>query len=255
MAKLYGLNGVVSGRIGNTVYRVLNGIQVAAQYQPVVSNPKSSAQMLQRAKANLVGRISAITPREAIVGMGRNNRERRSEFLKNGIINTNSIIEDGVAVAKLEPSLLRFSKGTEIPMIVPLSNTITAGGSLTISYHRASGLAAEDWWKIGGTFVVVAIDPETGKYDFVRVVNWNKPSWPSTPETTLTQNILVEAITLHDVYVYFVPFSLDEQKGSTISKSIYIDTNDYAAKIGLTEAASNLKFGYSEYFGKAIPQE
>lgn len=49
MAKVYSSqNGVMRGRIGNTVYRKGQASTIAAQYQPQVSNPKSESQRVQR---------------------------------------------------------------------------------------------------------------------------------------------------------------------------------------------------------------
>lgn len=49
MAKVYSSqNGVMRGRIGNTVYRKGQASTIAAQYQPQVSNPKSENQRVQR---------------------------------------------------------------------------------------------------------------------------------------------------------------------------------------------------------------
>lgn len=50
MAKIYSSqNGVMRGRIGNTIYRKGQNATVAAQYQPQVSNPKTLGQSVQRA--------------------------------------------------------------------------------------------------------------------------------------------------------------------------------------------------------------
>ena len=48
--------GTATGKIGNTVVRVRKGIRVEAAYQPNVSNPRSSGQVVQRGKfADAVG--------------------------------------------------------------------------------------------------------------------------------------------------------------------------------------------------------
>lgn len=60
MAKIYGINGVVSGRQGNNVYAVRNGEQVLKKYQPVVYNPNSEAQVATRAKLKMLSQLSAV---------------------------------------------------------------------------------------------------------------------------------------------------------------------------------------------------
>lgn len=82
MAKIYGLNGVIRGRQGNNVFSVQNGTQVVKAYQPVVSNPRTSAQIEQRLKFSLAGKMSGATPALALSGMrGSSLREKRARFV------------------------------------------------------------------------------------------------------------------------------------------------------------------------------
>lgn len=73
MGKIYGLNGVMEGKIGNTVLAVRNGVQIARQYQPIVANPSTPAQVEARAKLKLMSQLAAVMapviaiPREGIV--------------------------------------------------------------------------------------------------------------------------------------------------------------------------------------------
>lgn len=60
MAKMYGLNGVLSGRQGNNVFAVRNGEQILRKYQPVVLDPKSAAQTAVRAKFKLLSQLAAV---------------------------------------------------------------------------------------------------------------------------------------------------------------------------------------------------
>lgn len=57
--KLQGFVGTGSGKMGASVFAVRNGIQVVRQYQGVVSNPKSVAQVEQRAKLKLTSQVAA----------------------------------------------------------------------------------------------------------------------------------------------------------------------------------------------------
>lgn len=253
MAKVVGLVGSTSGKIGNIVYAVTNGIQVARVYQPVISNPKSGAQMLQRAKGNLAGRLSMITPREAIVGLGSNARRRRAEYLRNILLGATSVLSDGQYVAKLTPEKLIFSKGATIPVIVTTNVAASASGIVTITYQRPSYATQDDWNVAGGMFVAVTIDDVTGNYDFVQTAQWTKPAYP-TAESPLTQTLFVENIDEHDIFVYFVPYKLNNQLGSTVSSGIAVDVSDYVANLGITEVASNLSFGNSKFVGMAEVQ-
>lgn len=59
MAKVYGINGVATGKLGNQVFAIRNGEQIARQYQPVVSNPNTEAQVGVRARLKLMSQLSA----------------------------------------------------------------------------------------------------------------------------------------------------------------------------------------------------
>lgn len=49
MAKVYSSqNGIMRGRVGNTIYRKGQNATIAAQYQPQVANPRSPMQQIQR---------------------------------------------------------------------------------------------------------------------------------------------------------------------------------------------------------------
>lgn len=58
--KVYGTNGYATGKLGNTVYAVRNGQQLARQYNPVVSNPQTDAQVQSRTILKLMSQLAAI---------------------------------------------------------------------------------------------------------------------------------------------------------------------------------------------------
>lgn len=59
MAKIYGLFGSMKGKVADVVMAVRNGEQIVRRYQPVVSNPKTGAQIASRAKLKLLSQLSA----------------------------------------------------------------------------------------------------------------------------------------------------------------------------------------------------
>lgn len=60
MAKIYGLFGSMQGKVADVVMAVRNGEQIVRKYQPIVSNPKSDAQIAARAKLKLLSQLSAV---------------------------------------------------------------------------------------------------------------------------------------------------------------------------------------------------
>ena len=60
MAKMQGITGKLSGKMGSAVFRVREGQQVVAQYNPIVKNPNTEGQQAQRAKFKLMSQLAAI---------------------------------------------------------------------------------------------------------------------------------------------------------------------------------------------------
>lgn len=60
MARLQGITGGLSGKMGSTVFRQRGGETIASQYQPIIKNPNSEGQQAQRAKFKLMSQLAAI---------------------------------------------------------------------------------------------------------------------------------------------------------------------------------------------------
>ena len=58
--KLYGITGFGTGKLGNSVYSVRNGEQIVRQYNPVVANPQTDAQVQSRTIMKLMSQLAAI---------------------------------------------------------------------------------------------------------------------------------------------------------------------------------------------------
>lgn len=57
--KLNGIVGTGSGKLGASVFSVNSGKQIVRQYQPVVANPSTTAQVNQRARLKLMSQLAA----------------------------------------------------------------------------------------------------------------------------------------------------------------------------------------------------
>lgn len=60
MARIQGITGGLSGKMGSAVFRQSGGQTVITQYQPIVKNPNSEGQQSQRAKFKLMSQLAAI---------------------------------------------------------------------------------------------------------------------------------------------------------------------------------------------------
>lgn len=73
MAKVFGINGLVTGKQANQVFAVRNGVQIVRAYNPMVANPNTPKQIEARAKLKLMSQLAAVLapfiaiPRDGIV--------------------------------------------------------------------------------------------------------------------------------------------------------------------------------------------
>lgn len=147
MAKIYGINGRITGKVGNTVFAVDGGIQVARQYNPIVANPRTAAQQVQRLKVNLAGQMSRGIQAAALEGLRGNRRQRRSALLSNLIKDV--FREDG--------------NGSGDRMAFQASKLVLSTGTMEMSYKVSFVLGASV--VAGKNQLQVAINPyeEKGK--------------------------------------------------------------------------------------------
>lgn len=145
MAKIYGLNGTLRGRQGNNVFAVQNGTQIVRAYQPVVSNPRTSAQQLVRVRFALAGKISGFTPALALSGMpGGSARSRRAAFVSGLSRAAVASAEADGYKATLQFGAFRFSRGTVARWSSPITPTavIASNGIVTVTVPGLTALSA-----------------------------------------------------------------------------------------------------------------
>lgn len=208
MAKNVGLIGGLRGKIGNTVFYVNQGIQVARVYQPVVSNPNTVLQIQQRAKLALVGRLSSIIPAGALMGLkGENKRDRRGEFVrlavkaatyannKASIADADLILSVGRVVYQCNHSATIDTSSDRLVRVGISSSKV--GASVAASYAER--------------YVVFLIDPTTSRVDFCRSGLLDLPSTGSSVTTQVNIYVNPGTSTNYVAKVYVIPMvsSLD----------------------------------------------
>lgn len=100
MARMQGITGGLSGKMGSAVFRQSGGQTIATQYQPVVKNPNTQGQQAQRAKFKLMSQLAAImAPGFGTLGTikraGHGNPTKRNAFttLNFGLVETTETAE------------------------------------------------------------------------------------------------------------------------------------------------------------------
>lgn len=117
MAKVLGLtNTTIRGKIGNTVFFTRKGQSLARMYQPVVTNPRTSLQLSQRAKLTQSVKLNqAITTDiKRIYGTGRGSYEYQG---------VQKILMNALGIKLQNAPMTTDDQDTEVPI-----NTIISGG-------------------------------------------------------------------------------------------------------------------------------
>lgn len=249
MAKVVGLVGAASGKIGNLVYAVTNGMQTARVYQPIVSNPKSIGQLMQRAKGNLAGRISGFVPRTALMGLGANNRIRRGEFLRILLKGATVSNVEGVFEAKIQPPDVLFSKGAVL-LPVEMSNIDAAAHqvSVTLSGFADTVIAPEVY--ASRLVRLVAMVYEQNSNDLIEV-STRLATMPDQGATATTSMAIAHAGGF-DVFVYAIPMSTEDGSAASVDTSVVgLDDDNIAAALSINGNAVVFDYGKSVYLGTA----
>lgn len=249
MAKVVGIIGSASGKVGNVVYAVTNGIQTARVYQPVVSNPKSERQSAQRAKANLAGRMSGFVPRTAIMGLGNNARMRRGEFLRNILKNSTVTSSSGSFVAKIQPREVVFSKGAVVmPVLLKSITAVKNSVSVELNGVESTIIAPEVYASRLVRIVAMVYESNTTNLVEVSTKLATMPEQGASATTTMQ----IAHAGGYDVFVYAIPMSTADGSMASIDTSVVgLDDNSIAASLSVNGNAVMFKYGQSVYLGTA----
>lgn len=248
MGKVVGLVGAASGKIGNLVYAVTNGIQTARVYQPIVSNPKSIGQSQQRARGNLAGRISGFVPRTAIMGLGVNARLRRGEFLRNILKKATVTQSGGSYVAKVQPGDVLFSKG-DVTLPVTIQSITAASHSVAVVLNGIAVSAIDPVVYASRLVRLVAMVYEHNSTNLVEVST--KMATMPVQGATATTNMAIAHAGGYDVFVYAIPMSTEDGTAASVDTSMVGLADDaIAASLSVNGNAVVFSYGQSVYLGE-----
>lgn len=226
MAKLVGIFQF-NGKLGEAVGMKGADGQNYVRTRVIPLNPKSDLQTDQRAKVNLMGRMSQVTPPEVILGMGDNKRSRRSNFNKN-IINVATIdrTNPGTIVAKVAPEDIIFSKGAQ-----PLEATVSTPAAVTATEASISLTMAEASLvnKYGERIIAAVIDPsDKAGYSLVKYTDM---VFDVTTAKTATIKFGAPIASESLVCIYRIPYLLTEEGASKRMQTLATDGVDIIAKV------------------------
>lgn len=240
MGKFVGFVGTIRGKVGNVVFsKGEKGITYGRAYQPQVMNPKSAAQLEQRARMNLVGRMSQVTPKELLVGLGLStNRQRRSAFTSHLLSVATVDVSSTAVVAKVAPEDVVFSRGAVTPSASVTTPVVITATSVTMGLTPSSEAVGH----YGERVIVAVIDPSSkGGYSYlasdVVFFNVNEPVQVSIPVREIVDESLVS--------VYRLPFRLSDSAAIARTETLYNDGTDIIAQLLSGQGMREVSWGQS----------
>lgn len=195
MAKVTFLQGKARGKVGGIVYRTEAGLgTIASEYNPSPRNPRTVAQTKQRAKMNLAGQISKVTPYAAFAGLASTRRNARSSFVSN-LLHATSVNET-TAQAKVSYGDVILSVGRHLP-VTPINNIQTDSAS-----HESTLVLGFDNTNLNanvlGILAVVYLEHPSGKISCIAVKSDEGTTQVSIP---LGKSTDIEFPTVQECYI------------------------------------------------------
>lgn len=127
MARLAGIAGGLSGKVGSMVFRQRQGETIATQYQPVVTNPNTNAQQDSRVAFKLMSQLAAIMAPAlgALAVLSRPARKGRPS-------QRNAFFQQNYGLVTTEDT--ESGKRASIPMEqLQLTSSFISAGTMTIT--------------------------------------------------------------------------------------------------------------------------
>lgn len=243
MATIVGFVGTGSGRVGNVVLsKGPKGLTISRSYQPIVANPRTDAQLIQRAKVNLAGRVSKLVPAQALSGLSMGSiRLNRQEFLANLIKSSVVTKVAGVFQASVMPEKVVFSHGTITPRAT-MGNIALTANAITLPLSNVTADSQH-----GERVVVMILSGDIDGYykrcQYMDVVYTEN-------QASIVMNLSVPLKDDEMVLVYRCPFALTSRKRGAETSPVYFD-DAVLATLGLTTSPS-ATFGQSVFHGSAV---
>ena len=140
MAKSTMALGQYRGKMGGMVFRKGDdGQQVVSAYQPVVKNPRTDAQMKQRAKFNLASQVAKQVPLGYIYTLGSSARLRRGALISSIVKAATASKTNGKFVADINGANVIISKGPSAAGMVPIASYDAAQQGVSVQWNDISG--------------------------------------------------------------------------------------------------------------------
>lgn len=126
MAKMQGLTGKMSGKMGSVVFRVRQGEQIVTQYNPVVKNPNTTAQSTQRVSFKLMSQVAAAMASAIINRPARQGQSPRNRFVQQNF----PLVEADSTNARVPMEQLQLTSSTTYLGTISQNNAVATIDSI-----------------------------------------------------------------------------------------------------------------------------
>lgn len=246
MAKYFG-SIVKTGRVGGSVFAVQNGMTIERQYQPIVTNPRTDAQLRQRARMNTAGRFSHLCPKALIKAMQtENNRMNRSLFNKGLIDNTTaSVTAGGTYTASMDAASVKFSRGAGYLKASMSTAFAVANGEATIGLTLQDAAYAN---KYAERIICAVLNSDSQKGP-VEVVMYQDVAFANTTPISVKFDLPATIAANQRVMMWRIPIDLTEEGVNIVTNVLAGTSNDITATLAATNGLVK-EFGQTIYVGE-----
>lgn len=218
MGKSVNVIGTIRGKVGSMVFsKGPDGSTIMRAYQPQVANPRTNAQLAQRSKVVMAGKLSKLIPIEALSGLGMGSRlGNRSWFNSHVLRESVAILQQGTYTASVPPSKIVFSNGPAVMGATIGAISLTASQvNVAISNPNGDGLH-------GGRFIAIVMQNVAG--DAYRMASFTDIVFENSTSSVAIQ--LPQALNEGDwVLVYACPFVINTSTRRGKTAGVWFETN------------------------------
>lgn len=243
MARLTGLIGSGRGKLGTVVLsKGDKGMTYARSYQPQVKNPRTYAQLVQRAKVNLAGQISKVTSAETISALAGNsvraNRSRYMSYLLKSM--TTQGTED--VTAQIDYKNMKFGEGSAVPQATITGEPVITETAIRLNVNVNTTRPEE----VGDRYIIgILSDNSQSQFD---LITHTDQVYTASGATTID---IVPGTNLEDgqtIAIWRIPFEIADTASYVRAMALYGDTTKAMATLG-TGRGNAVNYGDSQFLG------
>lgn len=239
MGKSVNIIGTIRGKVGSMVFsKGPDGSTIMRAYQPQVANPRTRAQLAQRSKVVMVGKLSKLIPIEALSGLGMGSRlANRSWFNSHILREAVAVLQSGMYTASVPPAKIVFSSGPAV-MGATIGTITLAASQVNVAISNPNGDGLH-----GGRFIAVVMQNVVG--DAYRMASFTDVIFEDSTSSVAIP--LPQPLNDGDwVLVYACPFVIDTSARRGKTSGVWFETNVNGQLVvpdsGITE------FGNSQFY-------